>query len=245
MEVAVSYPLAFAAGLVSFLSPCVLPVVPSYVAFVSGLTLEELKDGSASRARRAAVIHSLLFVAGFSAVFMTLGWAATAAGQALVPLLPWLNRLGGVVLIAFGLYLVGLLRLPALAREARVHLANRPTGWAGSVVVGIAFGAGWTPCIGPVLASILLYASLETTQGTGVLLLGTYAAGLGIPFVAASAMFNGFLAGVGRARKWMVPLERTAGAVLVLVGLLMVTGSFATLAAFLAGMGQLVNLEMP
>lgn len=245
MEVAVSYPLAFAAGLVSFLSPCVLPVVPSYLAFVSGLTLQELKDGSPSRARRAAVIHSLLFVAGFSAVFMTLGWAATAAGQALVPVLPWLNRLGGVVLIGFGLYLVGLLRLPFLAREARVHLANRPAGWAGSVLVGIAFGAGWTPCIGPVLASILLYASLEATQGTGALLLGTYALGLGIPFVAASTMFNGFLAGVDRARKWMVPLERTAGAVLVLVGLMMVTGSFATVAAFLAGMGQLVNLEMP
>lgn len=245
MDITISYPLAFAAGLVSFLSPCVLPVVPSYVAFVSGLTLEELRDGSAARARRAAVSHSVLFVVGFAAVFMTLGWAATAAGRALVPVLPWLTRLGGVVLMLFGAYLMGLLRLPALAREARIHLASRPAGLLGSVLVGVAFGAGWTPCIGPILASILLYASLEATQGTGALLLGTYALGLGIPFVAASAMFNGFLATVGQARGWMVPMERTAGAVLAVVGVMMVTGSFATLAAFLAGMGQLVNLEMP
>ncbi|GMV07065.1 MAG: cytochrome C biogenesis protein CcdA [Gemmatimonadota bacterium] len=245
MDVSVSLPLAFAAGVVSFLSPCVLPVVPSYLAFVSGLTLEELRDGTTSGARRAAVLHSLLFVLGFGAVFMTLGWAATAAGQAFARTLPWLSRLGGVALIVFGLYLAGLLRVPGLSREVRVHLASRPSGWAGSFLVGVAFGAGWTPCIGPVLASILLYAGMEATQGQGVLLLATYAVGLGIPFVAASAMFNGFLAGVQQVRKWMVPLGRAAGAVLVLVGALMVTGSYATLASILAGMGQLVNLEMP
>jgi len=245
VDVSVSLPLAFLAGVVSFLSPCVLPVVPSYLAFVSGLTLEELRDGTTAGARRAAVLHSVLFVLGFGAVFMTLGWAATAAGQAFARTLPWLNRVGGVALIAFGLYLAGLLRVPGLSREMRVHVASRPTGWAGSFLVGVAFGAGWTPCIGPVLASILLYAGMEATQGQGVLLLATYAVGLGIPFVAASAMFNGFLAGVQQVKKWMVPLGRAAGAVLVLVGVLMVTGSYATLASFLAGMGQLVNLEMP
>lgn len=245
MDISVSFSLAFLAGVVSFLSPCVLPVVPSYVAFVSGMTLDELRDGSARAARRAAVTHSVLFVLGFTAVFMTLGWAATAAGQAFAQALPWLNRLGGAALIVFGLYLAGLLRIPALSREMRVHLASRPSGLAGSFLVGVAFGAGWTPCIGPVLASILLYASLEATRLQGALLLATYAVGLGIPFVAASAMFNGFLAGTERARKWMVPLGRVAGAVLVLVGLMMVTGSFSTLTGFLAGMGQLVNLEMP
>jgi cytochrome c-type biogenesis protein len=245
MDVAVSFPLAFAAGLVSFLSPCVLPVVPSYMAFVSGLTLEELREGSAGEARRAAVFHSVLFVLGFTAVFMTLGWAATAAGQAFAQALPWLNRIGGVALIVFGLYLAGVLRIGALSREARIHLASRPTGFAGSFLVGVAFGAGWTPCIGPVLASILLYASLEASRTQGALLLATYAIGLGIPFVAASAMFNGFLASVHHVRRWMVPLGRVAGAVLALVGLLMVTGSYATIATFLAGMGQLVTLEMP
>lgn len=245
MEVTVSFPLAFAAGLVSFLSPCVLPVVPSYVAFVSGLTLEELRDGTSRSARWSAIIHSLVFVAGFTAVFMTLGWAATSAGQAFARLLPWLHRAGGIVLIAFGLYLAGILRLPALSRERRVHLTSRPSGWSGSFLIGVAFGAGWTPCIGPVLASILLYAGMEATRGQGTALLAVYALGLGIPFVAASAMFNGFLAGLRHVRKWTVPLSRVAGAVLALVGLMMVTGSYATLAGMLAGMGQLVNLEMP
>lgn len=245
MDVTVSFPLAFAAGIVSFLSPCVLPVVPSYVAFVSGLTLEELRDGTPGSARRSAVLHSILFVGGFAAVFMTLGWAASATGQAFARALPWLNRAGGVALILFGLHLAGLLRVPALARERRFHLASRPSGRAGSFLVGVAFGAGWTPCIGPVLASILLYAGMEATRVEGTALLATYAVGLGIPFVAASAMFNGFLAGVQRARAWMVPLGRIAGAVLALVGLMMVTGSYATLASVLAGMGQLVNLEMP
>jgi cytochrome c-type biogenesis protein len=245
MDVTVSFPLAFAAGLVSFLSPCVLPVVPSYVAFVSGLTLEELTGGTARSARWFAVLHSVLFVAGFTAVFMTLGWAATSAGQALARLLPWLNRAGGIVLIAFGLYLAGILRIPGLAGERRFHLASRPSGWSGSFLVGVAFGAGWTPCIGPVLASILLYAGMEATRMEGTALLATYAAGLGIPFVAASAMFNGFLAGLQRVRKWTVPLGRMAGAVLVLVGLAMLTGTYARLAGLLAGMGQLVNLEMP
>lgn len=245
MEISVSFPLAFLAGVVSFLSPCVLPVVPSYVVFISGLTLEELRDGSTSAARRAAVIHSLLFVLGFTSVFMTLGWAATSAGQALAHALPWLNRMGGVILVFFGLYLAGVFRIPALTREMRVHLSGRPTGPVGSFLVGVAFGAGWTPCIGPILASILLYASLEATRTQGALLLATYAVGLGLPFVFASVAFNGFLAGAKKMRDWMVPLSRVAGAALVVVGLMMVTGSFATLTAFLAGLGQFVNLEMP
>lgn len=237
--------LAFAAGVVSFLSPCVLPVVPSYLAFVSGLTMEELRDGTSAGARRVAVLHSLAFVAGFTVVFMTLGWAATSAGRALAQALPWLNRVGGLALAVFGLHLTGILRLPVLSREMRVHVASRPAGWTGSFLVGVAFGAGWTPCIGPILASILLYVSLEATQGQGALLLATYAAGLGLPFVLASVMFNGFLAGTARVREWISPLTRGAGVVLVVVGVLMLTGSFANLTAFLAGLGQLVNLEVP
>ena len=166
-------------------------------------------------------------------------------GAGLRPGLPWINRLGGVLLLIFGLHLMGLLRLTALAREARVQLSSRPSGAVGSFLVGVAFGAGWTPCIGPVLASILLYAGMEGTRTHGVLLLAVYAAGLGLPFIAASVAFNTFLAGAARLRKWMVPIERVAGGVLALVGVMMMTGSFATVSAFLAGMGQLVNLEMP
>jgi len=245
VEVTVSYPLAFLAGLVSFLSPCVLPVVPSYLAFVSGLTLEELRDGTSASARRSAVVNSLLFVLGFSAVFMTMGWAATAFGQAVAHGLPWLTRFGGGVVLVMGLYVAGVFRIPALARERRIHLSSRPAGALGSVVVGMAFGAGWTPCIGPVLASILLFTSLEATAAQGSLLLATYAAGLGLPFVLASVAFNAFVAGAEGARRWMRPLERLAGTLLVVIGLLMISGGFSRMTAFLAGLGQLVNLEMP
>jgi len=245
MEVSISFPLAFLAGLVSFLSPCILPVVPSYLAFVSGLTLDELRDGSSADARRGALINSILFVAGFTAVFMTMGWAATAFGQAVARSMPWLTRMGGVVLVVLGLYLAGVLRIPLFARELRVQLSSRPAGAAGSLLVGVAFGAGWTPCIGPVLASILLYTSLEATMAQGTLLLLTYALGLGLPFVLASVAFNWFVAGAEHVKRWIVPLERMAGTLLVVIGLLMVSGGFARLTAFLAGLGQLITLEMP
>lgn len=241
--VTVSYPLAFLAGLVSFLSPCVLPVVPGYVTFVSGLTLEELRDGSRTDARRAAALHAALFAVGFGLVFMTLGAAASGLGQAFNRTLPWVSRLGGVVLVAFGLFLLGVVRVPALSREVRVHLTSRPAGAVGSLAVGVAFGAGWTPCIGPILASILLWAGLETTMLQGTLLLGTYALGLGVPFFGAALGFNWFLAGSRRAKRWLGPLERVAGAVLVLLGVTMITGHFTALTAFLADMGQLVTLE--
>lgn len=244
-DVQVSVPLAFVAGAVSFLSPCILPVVPSYLAFVSGLTLEELRQETAVRgARRTAVLHSTLFVVGFALVFVTMGWAATSFGRAVAGALPWISRIGGAVVIVFGLYLAGIVRPAALDREIRVHLSSRPAGALGSLAVGIAFGAGWTPCIGPVLASILLYAGLEATAAQGTLLLGAYALGLGVPFVAAATAFNWFLAGAALVRRWLVPLERVAGTVLVLIGVLMVTGSYASMTAFLAGLGQLINLEV-
>lgn len=245
MDVQISFPLAFLAGLVSFLSPCVLPVVPSYVAFVSGMTLEELRGGEVPKARRAAVLHSVLFVVGFTAVFMTLGLVATAVGTPIARALPWLYRLGGALLVVLGVYMIGWLPLRWLGRDLRPQLEGRAAGPFGSVVIGMAFGAGWTPCIGPILASILLYTSLESTMVEGVGLLGAYALGLGVPFVAASTALNVFLAGTAKARRWLVPLQRAAGVVLVGVGILMVTGKFASLTAVLAGMGQLIDLELP
>lgn len=226
--------MAFLAGLVSFLSPCVFPIVPSYVGFVTGLTLDELKESDGGRARRQAAVHAALFVLGFSLVFLALGASATALGAVLRRSLPLLQQLGGVVIAGFGLYLLGILKLPALMRERRVHLARKPAGRLGSVVVGVAFGAGWTPCVGPVLASVLLYASLEETMLQGMVLLGVYALGLGIPFFAAAVALNWFLAGSARVRRWLLPLERAAGAVLLLVGVLLFSGRFAALTSFLA-----------
>jgi cytochrome c-type biogenesis protein len=147
-------------------------------------------------------------------------------------------------MILFGFYLLGVLRMPALATERRMHLERRPVGALGSLLVGVAFGAGWTPCIGPILGSILLYASLEATMAEGTLLLAVYALGMGLPFVVASVALNWFLAGSAAARAWLTPLQRAAGTVLVIIGLLMVTGHFTTLTAVLAGMGQLINLEI-
>jgi cytochrome c-type biogenesis protein len=234
MTGSVSLGLAFAAGLASFLSPCVFPLVPSYVGFVTGLTFDELRQGGAPGARRHAAVHAALFVLGFSLVFVALGASATALGGVLRRSLPLLQQLGGILVAAFGLYLLGVLRLPALARERRVHLARRPATALGSVVVGVAFGAGWTPCVGPVLASVLLYAGMSGTLARGVLLLSAYALGLGIPFFVSAVALNWFLAGSARIRRFLGPLQRLAGVALVVLGVLMFTGRFAALSAYLS-----------
>lgn len=240
----ISLPFAFLAGLVSFLSPCVLPIVPAYLTFVSGLTMDELADGSAATARRTAVLHAGLFILGFLLVFMTLGASATAAGQAFNRVLPTLSRVGGVVVILFGIMLLDWVRLPPLARDFRVHLRTKPSGAAGSVVVGIVFGAGWTPCIGPILATILLYASMEATVARGTLLLATYGLGLGVPFLVAAVGFNWFLTSLDVLRTWARPIQRVAGILLVVIGVLLVTGRFAAVSASLADLGQWINLEL-
>lgn len=244
MEVSISYPLAFLAGLVSFLSPCVLPVVPGYITFISGVTLGELEGGDVPGARRRAALHAVLFGCGFGLVFMTLGATASAFGQALSPWLPTVTRLGGVVVIVFALYLMGWMRLGGLGRERRFHFARKPAGWAGTVAVGIAFGAGWTPCIGPILGSILFFAGLERTVTEGTLLLGTYGLGLAVPFVGSAVLLNWFLAGARRIRRHLLWIERGAGVVLLALGILMVSGHFASLTAYLADMGQLITLEL-
>lgn len=238
----ISYAMAFIAGLLSFLSPCVLPLAPSYITFITGMSLDDLAGGDRQGARRQAAFHALLFILGFSLVFVALGATATAFGSALRRALPLLQQVGGAIIVLFGLYLLGALRLPALARERRVHLARKPSGRVGSVLVGIAFGAGWTPCIGPILASILLYAGMHGTMGQGMLLLAAYAIGLGIPFFAAAVAFNWFLAGSRLLRRRLRMLERVAGSLLVLVGVLLASGRFAVLSNFLAGLGQLFSI---
>lgn len=239
----VSVGVAFLAGMVSFLSPCVLPIVPSYVTFVTGMTLEELTTNGTAAARRHAAIHASLFVLGFTLVFLTLGAAATALGVRIQRALPLLQQIGGVVIVLFGLTMLGVLRVPSLMRERRVQVAAKPAGMLGSVVVGIAFGAGWTPCVGPVLASILLYAGMAGSVAHGMLLLGVYALGLGIPFWVAAVGLNWYIAGARRLSRWLRPIEVVSGALLVLIGMLLLTGRFAMLSNFLAGFGQLFNVE--
>ena len=241
-EISVSVGVAFVAGVVSFLSPCVLPIVPSYVTFITGMTLDELTVHGTAAARAKAALHALLFVFGFTLVFVALGATATVFGAVLQRSLPLLQQMGGILITLFGLYLVGVLRLPALMRDRRVHLASRPAGLVGSVLIGVAFGAGWTPCVGPVLASILLYAGTTATMGSGMLLLGAYALGLGIPFFVAAVGLNWYVAGARHLTRWLRPVEIVAGALLVAVGVLLFTGRFTALSAFLASFGQLITI---
>jgi cytochrome c-type biogenesis protein len=177
--VGVGFAVAFAAGLLSFLSPCVLPLIPSYVGYLTGMTVEEVE-----RRRGTAVLHALWFVAGFSLVFVLLGAGASAVGSLLRDYQVWLGRVGGVLLILFGLYLLGILRPAFLMRERRIQLARKPLGYFGSGVVGFTFGAAWTPCIGPILGGILTLAATQAGLGRGIMLLAVYALGLAIPFFA-------------------------------------------------------------
>ena len=232
--------IAITAGLLSFLSPCVLPLVPSYLSFVTGMTLDDLQEGGD---RRAIMTHSILFVSGFTLVFLLLGASASFLGQFFRLYEVWLARVGGLVILVFGLHLMGVFRIAPLLRERRVHLSDKPAGHVGTLAVGAAFGAGWTPCIGPVLGSILFFAGMETTVSEGMLLLGTYGLGLAIPFVGSAVLFNWFLAGARHVRGHLGWIERGAGVVLIILGAMMVSGHFATLSAILADMGQLITLE--
>lgn len=240
----VSIGVALLAGMVSFLSPCVLPIVPSYVTFVTGMTVDELTTRGTAAARRHAALHASLFVLGFTLVFVTLGAAATALGSRIQQALPLLQQVGGAVVVLFGLTMLGVIRVPSLMRERRMQVAAKPAGMFGSVVVGIAFGAGWTPCVGPVLASILLYAGMAGSVTHGMVLLGVYALGLGLPFWLAAVGLNWYLAGARRLSRWLRPIELASGALLVMTGVLLLTGRFAALSNFLAGFGQLFNVEI-
>ena len=244
IEVQVSFPLAFAAGVVSVLSACVLPLVPGYLGYVTAATLDELAMGPSDRARKAGILHSVLFMAGFGLVFLSLGLVSTAVGPTISRSLPWVQRVGGLALCAYGLRLAGSWHR-ATDRAATTRWG--PAGVAralGSLSTGVAFGAGWTPCIGPVLGSVLLYVSLEETTVHGGALLLTYAAGLSVPFLATGVGISWPLAGSRRAVAGIVFLRRLAGGVLTALGIALVTGYFAKLTAFLAGLGQLINLEI-
>ncbi len=224
--------IAFLAGLLSFLSPCVLPLVPSYLSFITGMSgVAEM-----GARRHLAVLHAALFVIGFSLIFVALGATATAFGRLLNAYQQWLQRIGGLLIVVFGLYTLGLIRIPALAREARVQLADKPLGFLGSVLAGMAFGAGWTPCIGPILGSILLYTSTRADLSQGLALLGAYSLGLAVPFLVAAWAREAFLRWFQRFRRYIGWVERVAGVLLVLVGLLLVTGSFTLLSGWLQGL---------
>jgi len=222
--------VAALAGLLSFLSPCVLPLLPSYVSFIAGISLDELQaGGSASRTRRTVLVHSLLFGLGFSLVFVALGAGATLAGQLLFRYQALIRKIGGAVVIVLGLSIGGWLRLPFLMREWRMHLADRPAGQAGALVAGVTFAAGWTPCIGPILGAILTMASVSQSAGSGLLLLCAYSAGLAVPFLACSLAIRHFVIVFDRFKRFLPLVTTGSGLVLIALGLLLMTDYFTLL----------------
>ena len=220
--------VAFAAGVLSFLSPCVLPLVPSYIGFLTGMSLTEL-----GARRRVALVHAVLFVAGFSLIFVLLGASATALGRALNHYQVWLQRVGGLLIIGFGLICLGAVRMGWMEQDRRVHLEEKPVGYLGSALVGMAFGAGWTPCIGPVLGAILGLAATSEEVSRGMVLLGAYSAGLAVPFLIAAWAIESFLEWFQRFRRFLPWVMRLSGALLVFVGALLVSGQFTRLAGWL------------
>jgi cytochrome c-type biogenesis protein len=222
--------LAFAAGLISFLSPCVLPLLPSYVAFITGLSFEELThDHPRRKMRRLILGHSLLFILGFSTLFTILGASATLLGQFLAAHRDTIRIAGGILIILFGLFLSGAFSFGFLQREKKFHLRDKPLGYLGSFLVGVTFAAGWTPCVGPILSSILLYASTAEDMRSGILLLLSYSLGLGLPFLACSLALNSFLATFKKARGYIGVFTKVGGFLLILVGVLLLTNSLAML----------------
>lgn len=224
--------IALAAGLLSFLSPCVLPIVPPYLAYMGGITLSEMSDDEAP-GRRRAVLAAAFFVLGLSTVFLLLGFTASAFGAFFLQNQVLFSRISGAVVIVFGLHFLGVFRLPVLDREARLDAGDRGGSAFGAYVLGLAFAFGWTPCIGPQLGAILSLAASEANVARGTTLLAVYAAGLGIPFLLAAVFINRALGIMNRMKRHMAVIERVMGLLLIAVGLALLTGAFSAFSFWL------------
>ena len=226
--------IAFTAGILSFFSPCVLPLIPSYLTYITGLSFGQLQEAHpGAKVRLIVVAHSLTFILGFSAVFITLGGivglASAGFQEHLRAGLIWVERVGGLLIILFGIHLTGLFHFGILLGEKRIHLHDKPAGYLGTFLVGLAFAAGWTPCIGPVLASILMIAATSGKAGQGIWLLTIFSAGLGIPFLVAGLLFHQFLTFFQNFRRYIRLTEVLTGLLLILVGLLLISGKLGWL----------------
>jgi cytochrome c-type biogenesis protein len=217
----IGYISAFLGGLLSFLSPCVLPLIPSYVSFITGISFEDFKTGDKARIRKLTLINSLAFVTGFSTVFVLLGVSSSYVGRFFAVYYDHIRIVGGTIIIVMGLYVMGVIKLNFLSAERRVHLDSKPRGHFGSYIVGLAFGAGWTPCIGPILGTILLIASTTGSAMEGFKLLIVYSAGLAIPFVATALSINSFLSHFTAIQKYMKLIMIISGLLLIGFGIIL------------------------
>ena len=221
--------VAFSAGLFSFLSPCVLPLFPSYVSFITGMSVGDLTADLTGATRRRVLLHAVAFVLGFSLVFVGLGASFSAAGQFLLDYRDLIRRIGGVLIVVFGLYIAGVLRVGVFGRTAQFQLREKPAGYLGSLAVGITFAIGWTPCVGPILGAILSLAGTAETVQRGIGLLMAYSAGLGVPFLLSALALGSFLRFFKRYRPFIPIMERAAGVLLVIVGVLVFTNYYVVL----------------
>ena len=222
------------AGVLSFVSPCVLPLVPPYLGFLAGVSMEELTGkGDEKTASLKVFTSALAFVAGFSTVFVILGASASFLGRFVSQYFEVLGYIAGALIIIMGLHFLGVFRIGLLYREARVHVERKPAGPLGAYLIGLAFAFGWTPCVGPILSAILVVAGSEQTVARGAILLSAYALGLGIPFLLAAVFAGPFIHGMKRFRRYMGIVEKVMGGVLVLTGIMFLTGQFATLSYWL------------
>jgi cytochrome c-type biogenesis protein len=229
----VSILIAFSAGLLSFISPCVLPLVPSYITYITGVSFHELTEHeNKAKLRWTTIVHSCLFIAGFSTIFVLMGASASYLGQLLSQYQYWITKIGGVLITLMGIHFI-LQIFPFMQIEKRIHLKKKPLGYAGSFLAGIVFAAGWTPCIGPILSTILIYASTTQRFSTGVLLLGVYSLGLGLPFFLASLAFNMFLSAFEKIRRYMRVIIFISGIFLVCIGILLLTDMFKGITSYL------------
>jgi cytochrome c-type biogenesis protein len=234
----ISLLLAFSAGLFSFLSPCVLPLVPSYVSYITGLSFEDLTNTTERKdILRTTVVNSLLFIAGFSVVFVSLGASASYIGYLMISYQELIRKVGGIIIVICGLFIMGILKLRFLQVEKKLHLKAKPAGYVGSFLVGIGFAAGWTPCVGPILGSILLFASTSGSVTTGIKLLTIYSIGLALPLFISAVAINSFLSYFKRFHGYIRAITIASGLLLVILGILVYTNSLSMITFYLYKLG--------
>jgi len=219
----ISYSAALVAGLLSFFSPCILPLIPAYFTFITGLSLDELSDAKSTAIRTRVIMSTLSYVLGFSTVFILMGASASFLGGVIFQYRSWIRIIGGVLIILLGIHMTGLIRFKALEFERRLHMEKKPLHFLGTFLVGMAFGAGWSPCIGPLLGSILIVAGNQATVVDGIGLLTVYAAGLALPFMLLSMFVDSLLVFIKKVSWTIKYINMTAGALLLIIGLLLVT----------------------
>ena len=226
---AVSFPAAFTAGILSFLSPCVLPLIPAYFTFITGFSLEELTENRNSEIRKKVFLSTVLFVSGFSLIFILMGASASYLGSLMFKYRELIRIIGGILIVLMGVHLTGIIRIPGLDVEKRINIEKKPLHFLGIVIIGMAFGAGWSPCIGPLLGSILIIAGSQETVWQGIVLLAIYSAGLAIPFIILSVFIHLLLILIKKASRVLQYVNAAAGILLIIVGLILVTNKLHVL----------------